>query len=93
MVVKVRIRFLSLGLHILIMLAVAVLAVVILFFWLDHYTRHGDVAEVPDVCGLYYLDADIALSEGGMRSTVIDSMYIGWYGERHCSRPSSPCRK
>lgn len=55
-----RIRFLSLGLHILIMLAVAVLAVVILFFWLDHYTRHGDVAEVPDVCGLYYLDADIA---------------------------------
>ena len=71
-----RIRFLSLGLHILIMLAVAVLAVVILFFWLDHYTRHGDVAEVPDVCGLYYLDADIALSEGGMRSTVIDSMYI-----------------
>ena len=71
-----RIRLLSLGLHILIMLAVAVLAVVILFFWLDHYTRHGDVAEVPDVCGLYYLDADIALSEGGMRSTVIDSMYI-----------------
>lgn len=73
---KVRIRFLSLGLHILIMLAVAVLAVVALFFWLDHYTRHGDAAEVPDVCGLYYLDADIALSEGGMRSTVIDSMYI-----------------
>ena len=34
------------------------------------------MAEVPDVCGLYYLDADIALSEGGMRSTVIDSMYI-----------------
>lgn len=51
MVVKVRIRFLSLGLHILIMLAVAVLAVVILFFWLDHYTRHGDVAEVPMSAG------------------------------------------
>ena len=50
---KVRIRFLSVGLHILIMLAVAVVAVVALYFWLDHYTRHGDSVEVPDVCGLY----------------------------------------
>lgn len=71
-----RIRFLSLGLHILIMLAVAVVAVVALFFWLGRYTRHGDAVEVPDVCGLYYLDADVALAEGGMHSMVIDSMYI-----------------
>ena len=62
---KVRIRFLSLGLHILIMLAVAVVAVVALFFWLGRYTRHGDAVEVPDVCGLYYLDADVALAGGG----------------------------
>lgn len=71
-----RIRFLSVGLHILIMLAVAVVAVVALYFWLDHYTRHGDSVEVPDVCGLYYLDADASLAESQMRSLVIDSMYI-----------------
>lgn len=71
-----RIRFLSVGLHILIMLAVAVVAVVALYFWLDHYTRHGESVEVPDVCGLYYLDADASLAENGMRSLVIDSMYI-----------------
>lgn len=71
-----RIRFLSVGLHILIMLAVAVVAVVPLYFWLDHYTRHGDSVEVPDVCGLYYLDADASLAESQMRSLVIDSMYI-----------------
>lgn len=71
-----RIRFLSVGLHILIMLAVAVVAIVALYFWLDHYTRHGDSVEVPDVCGLYYLDADASLAESQMRSLVIDSMYI-----------------
>lgn len=58
------------------MLAVAVVAVVALYFWLDHYTRHGDSVEVPDVCGLYYLDADASLAESQMRSLVIDSMYI-----------------
>lgn len=58
------------------MLAVVVVAVVALYFWLDHYTRHGDSVEVPDVCGLYYLDADASLAESQMRSLVIDSMYI-----------------
>lgn len=58
------------------MLAVAVVAIVALYFWLDHYTRHGDSVEVPDVCGLYYLDADASLAESQMRSLVIDSMYI-----------------
>ena len=47
------------------MLAVAVVAVVALFFWLGRYTRHGDAVEVPDVCGLYYLDADVALADVG----------------------------
>lgn len=87
-----RIRFLSVGLHILIMLAVAVVAVVALYFWLDHYTRHGDSVEVPDVCGLYYLDADASLAESQMRSLVIDSMYIdtmspGWCSIR-CREPA-----
>ncbi|MCD8287678.1 MAG: PASTA domain-containing protein [Porphyromonadaceae bacterium] len=72
---KVRICFRTIGLHLLLILVVLVFVVVGLFFWLAHYTRHGKATGVPDVCGLYYTDADRTLSQVGMYSIVIDSVY------------------
>ena len=73
---KIRVRFKAVGLHILILLLVAVLLVGGTFWWLDHYTRHGESVEVPDVVDLFYDDADILLAEHEMYATIVDSMYI-----------------
>ena len=73
---KIRVRFKAVGLHILILLLVAVLLVGGTFWWLDHYTRHGESVEVPDIVDLFYDDADILLAEHEMYATIVDSMYI-----------------
>ena len=73
---KIRVRFKAVGLHILILLLVAVLLVGGTFWWLDHYTRHGESVEVPDVVDLFYDDVDILLAEHEMYATIVDSMYI-----------------
>ncbi len=73
---KIRVRFKAVGLHILILLLVAVLLVGGAFWWLDHYTRHGESVEVPDIVDLFYDDADILLAEHEMYATIVDSMYI-----------------
>lgn len=74
MKIRVRIRFVIL--HILLILLAVVGGVFITFLWLDGYTRHGESFVVPDVSGLYYTDADVALHEQHMRSMVIDSIYV-----------------
>lgn len=73
---KIRVRFKAVGLHILILLLVAVLLVGGTFWWLDHYTRHGESVEVPDIVDLFYDDVDILLAEHEMYATIVDSMYI-----------------
>ncbi len=60
-----------------VLLAVVVGIVLLLgaYFWLKHYTRHGDELQVPDICGMYIEEAQVTLQTMGLHLVVIDSTY------------------
>ena len=58
--------------------AMAVLAsalLVLVFKWIDSYTRHGQYIEVPDVSGMIADDALAVIDRYGLRSQVTDYRY------------------
>ncbi len=59
------------------LLAIVVVAIIVgvVFAGLDNYTQHGKEITVPDICGMYEAEADIVLTEYGLRVQVIDSTY------------------
>ncbi len=60
------------------LLAMLVVAVGLLYgvkVWLDDYTRHGEVIEVPDVRGKTPLAAGNTLQIFGLRAEIADSSY------------------
>lgn len=46
------------------------------YFGLDAYTRHGDKIIVPDVIGSKPFEAEAKLSEMGLRIKIIDTVYL-----------------
>ena len=56
--------------------AVAFVLVMVDLFSLKKFTLHGDEIEVPDLCGLYAEEADIALKQRGLSYEVVDSVYM-----------------
>ena len=46
------------------------------YFGLDAYTRHGDKIIVPDVLGSKPFEAEAKLSEMGLRIKIIDTVYL-----------------
>lgn len=53
----------------------AVLAVVLLFWWLNKYTDHGGAYTVPDLSGLQMSEVKDICVEKGFKYLVIDSVY------------------
>jgi len=55
--------------------AVTVLLVILIFWWLNVYTKHGDSVVVPDVKGVTVREAIPFLKSKGLRYEVVDSIY------------------
>lgn len=47
----------------------------VVFFWLKSYTRHGVETRVPQICGMYVEEAQLTLSQQGLKMEIIDSTY------------------
>ncbi len=65
-----------------------------IYFWLKHYTRHGEELQVPNVCGMYIEEAQVTLQSVGLVLQVIDSTYsnkvpLGTIVEQNPSENSS----
>lgn len=43
--------------------------------WLDTYTHHGELIEVPDFTGVKITDLDNFIKDKKVRYTIIDSVY------------------
>ncbi|MBL7892598.1 MAG: penicillin-binding protein, partial [Bacteroidia bacterium] len=43
--------------------------------WLDVYTHHGELVEVPDFTGIKMADLDVFIQDKRLRYTIIDSVY------------------
>ena len=56
-------------------LLLIVLSAVVLFL-LKIYTNHGESIDVPNVVGLYELEAQQVIDKAGLEMEVIDSVYI-----------------
>lgn len=56
-------------------LGVAALVLVGAWLWLGVYTRHSAKADVPDLKGLTFAEAQAKLAERGLQVEVIDSVY------------------
>lgn len=62
--------------HLLGMIVVAFLLLLLLFNWLDIYSRHGEAQPVPDVRGLTIEEATQTLQDNGMECSVVDSLFV-----------------
>lgn len=60
-----------------ILLAILIIAVllVVLFFWLRHYTEHGVEVTVPNVVGMYQAEAETQLKAASLALEISDSTY------------------
>ena len=56
-------------------LLLIVLSAVVLFL-LKIYTHHGESIDVPNIVGLYELEAQQVIDKAGLEMEVIDSVYI-----------------
>ncbi len=63
-------------LNILGMCLFVVIAMVAALKWMDVYTQHGKVIQVPDLKGLPLQEAEARLKAEGLEMSVIDSTYI-----------------
>ncbi|MCH5230789.1 MAG: PASTA domain-containing protein [Muribaculaceae bacterium] len=61
--------------NILIICLVALLGLVILFLWLNIFTRHGDWETVPEVENMSFTNAINTLHSKGFRTDIRDSVY------------------
>lgn len=61
--------------HLAAMAAVVVLVVLGAYFWLGHYTRHGEAITVPDLTRMKYENAITLLEGQGLQVQVSDSGY------------------
>lgn len=78
----------------LVALLIGVVLLLGIYFWLKHYTRHGEELQVPDVCGMYIEEAQVTLQSMGLVLQVIDSTYsnkvpLGTIVEQNPSENSS----
>ena len=68
-------KFPSVMLNLLAMLAVMLLLPYLTLLWIDHYTRHGEFREVPEVCGLQLDEASSVLQGHDLKYTVVERRY------------------
>lgn len=57
------------------MVAVAFLVPYFALVWIDDYTKHGEVCEVPGVCGMPLEEAESILAENKLGYVVIEKKY------------------
>ena len=62
-------------LNLLAMLAVLLLLPYLTLLWIDHYTRHGESRDVPNVCGLQLGEASSVLQGHELKYTVVERRY------------------
>lgn len=62
-------------LNLLAMLAVMVLLPYLTLVWIDHYTRHGESCDVPEVCGLQLDEASAVLERHDLKYTVVERRF------------------
>lgn len=56
-------------------IGIVLLFVAILLVWLRRYTQHGVEVEVPEVVGLFLVEAEPLVEDVGMKLVVVDSTY------------------
>lgn len=54
---------------------IAVVLIIVLFFWLRRYTRHGVEVDVPNTVGLYLEEALPIVHAAGLKLQITDSIY------------------
>ena len=59
-----------------ILIAAALVLIIIAFFFIRIYTRHGEAKAIPDFRGLTESQLKHLIKENKLRYTVIDSVYI-----------------
>lgn len=55
--------------------AAGLLLMMMVFLWLNRYTRHGVETSVPAICGMYVEEAQMTLAAQGLQMEIIDSTY------------------
>lgn len=61
--------------NIMIIILVAIIGLLIIFLWLNIFTRHGESDTVPEVENMSYTGAINLLHEKGFRTDIRDSVY------------------
>ena len=59
--------------NLLMLIGVLFISVILLLFWLDLNTRHGEQIEVPDVAGMTLEEAIIVLEERDLTHAILDT--------------------
>lgn len=72
---KKRGNLLRLLIHLALMVATFIIILILVFRWLDTYTRHGQYITVPDVSGMTEKEAGAVLSSEKLKAEVSDYQF------------------
>lgn len=62
--------------NVLLAIIFVALLIFVVFYYLDTYTRHGDVVSVPNVNGFEISEVGPLFENKGLRFTIVDSVYF-----------------